>query len=81
MANSQTQKNHHCQLLNAKEVVRLLATSVRSAPRYRASGHLPQPVKISGSILGRLSDSRLFIEWDCDMAQLRVRKEAQNARK
>ena len=70
-----TQTNQTCQLLSAKELAKMLSTSVRSTWRYRASGHLPKPVKISGAIRWKLSDINLFLECDCDMDKFKALKQ------
>lgn len=71
------QKTHTCQLLSAKELAKILSTSVRSTWRYRSSGKLPQPVKIGiGAIRWRLSDIELFLECDCDMQRFEAMKQA-----
>jgi len=65
------------QLVSAKQLAKMLSTSVRSVWRYRASGHLPKTVKISGAIRWKMSDIELFLECDCDMAKYKARKEAE----
>ncbi len=65
--------NQNCQLLSAKALSKLLQTSVRSIWRYRASGHLPKTVKISGAIRWKMSDIELFTEkCNCDMDKFRA---------
>ena len=71
-----THTNQTCQLLSAKELAKMLSTSVRSTWRYRASGALPKPVKISGAIRWKLSDINLFLECDCDMDKFEAMKQA-----
>ncbi len=70
-----------CQLLSAKDVAKLLCTSVRSTWRYRASGHLPKPVKIAGAIRWKLSDIQLFLECDCDMERFLARRRGEDAKR
>jgi predicted DNA-binding transcriptional regulator AlpA len=65
------------QLVSAKQLAKMLSTSVRSVWRYRASGHLPKTVKISGAIRWKMSDIELFLECDCDMAKYKARKKAE----
>ncbi|NIP22273.1 MAG: helix-turn-helix domain-containing protein [Phycisphaerae bacterium] len=65
------------QLVSAKQLAKMLSTSVRSVWRYRASGHLPKTVKISGAIRWKMSDIELFLECDCDMAKFQARKAAE----
>ena len=68
-------KNKACQLINAKELAKLLSTSVRTIWRYRASGVIPEPVTIGSSVRWKLSDIQLFLECNCDMVRFRSRKE------
>ena len=44
------QRNENVQLLNAHELARILALSVRQIFRLNASGQIPAPVKIGGSV-------------------------------
>ena len=61
------------QLVSAKQLAKMLSTSVRSVWRYRASGHLPKTVKISGAIRWKMSDIELFTEkCNCDMDKFRA---------
>lgn len=75
MNNQNQESSRNCQLLSAKELARLLSTSVRSIWRYRSSGHLPETVKIAGAIRWKLSDIDLFLQCNCDMAEYHARKE------
>ena len=65
-----------CQVLSARALSKLLQTSVRSIWRYRSSGHLPKPVKISGAIRWKLSDIELFLQCNCDMQRFNAEKGA-----
>ncbi len=76
MSNEKT--NQNCKLISAKELSKLLSTSVRSIWRYRSSCCLPKPVKISGAIRWKIIDIELFLECNCDMAKFQARKEAEN---
>jgi prophage regulatory protein len=49
-------------LITAKKLSEILSTSIRSVWRLRASGRLPKPVVIGGSIRWSLSDIELWIE-------------------
>lgn len=69
--------NQNCQLLSAKQLAKMLSTSVRSIWRYRSSCCLPKPVKISGAIRWKIIDIELFLECDCDMAKFQARKAAE----
>ena len=58
--------NRTCQLLSAKALAKILATSVRSIWRYRSSGRLPKPVQVGqGAIRWRQSDIEKWISWGC----------------
>ena len=59
-------KSQNCQLLSAKELSKMLSTSVRSIWRYRSAQALPEPVKVGqGSIRWRQSDIERWIELGC----------------
>ncbi|MHC4602139.1 MAG: helix-turn-helix transcriptional regulator [Planctomycetota bacterium] len=66
--------NQTCALVSAKELSRLLSTSVRSIWRYRSAHCLPEPVQISGAIRWKLEDIRLFLDCDCNMVRYNARK-------
>jgi len=74
MSNEKT--NQNCKLISAKELSKLLSTSVRSIWRYRSSCCLPKPVKISGAIRWKIIDIELFLECDCDMQRFEAMKQA-----
>jgi len=69
--------NQTCQLLSAKALAKILATSVRSIWRYRSSGRLPKPVQVGqGAIRWRQSDIEKWISMDCpDRKEFEARKE------
>jgi predicted DNA-binding transcriptional regulator AlpA len=68
------------QLVSAKQLAKMLSTSVRSVWRYRASGHLPKTVKISGAIRWKMSDIELFTEkCNCDMDKFRAMQQARGS--
>jgi predicted DNA-binding transcriptional regulator AlpA len=72
-----TQTNQTCELFSAKQLAKMLSTSVRSVWRYRSAGRLPKTVKISGSIRWKLSDMSLFLDCNCDMQEFEARKGAE----
>jgi excisionase family DNA binding protein len=49
-------------LVNASEVARMLSVSKTTLWRLRASGRLPRPVRIGGSIRWRIAEIRTWIE-------------------
>jgi predicted DNA-binding transcriptional regulator AlpA len=57
--------NQTCQLLSAKQLAKLLSTSVRSVWRYRSANALPMPVRVGGAIRWRLSDIEKWISMGC----------------
>lgn len=63
MSNENTSQT--CQLLSAKELAKMLSTSVRSVWRYRSSGRLPETVKIAGAIRWRQQDIEQWISMGC----------------
>ena len=52
-------------LINVKEVARLTSTSTRTIHRWHDAGRIPQGMKISGCLRWRLSDVRIWIDWNC----------------
>lgn len=72
MNNSET--NSNCRLVSAKTLGKILSLSTRSVWRYRSSGLLPKPAKISGAIRWKLSDIDLFLGCDCDMQRFNAEK-------
>lgn len=63
MTNKNT--NQTCQLLSAKALSKILATSVRSIWRYRSAQALPEPVKVGGAIRWRQSDIEKWVHMGC----------------
>jgi predicted DNA-binding transcriptional regulator AlpA len=57
--------NQTCQLLSAKQLSKLLSTSVRSVWRYRSANALPQPVKVGGALRWRQADIEKWIRMGC----------------
>jgi len=77
MTKTQTTENQNCQLLTAKELSKILSTSVRSVWRYRSSGRLPETVKIAGAIRWRQQDIEQWISMGCpNQKEFLARKEA-----
>jgi len=67
------------QLLTAKDLAKILSTSVRSIWRYQSSGRLPKTIKIAGAIRWKKSDIDLWIAMNCpSMKEFQTRKEAQD---
>jgi excisionase family DNA binding protein len=57
----------NAQLLQVKEVARLLKISVRQVWKLTASGKLPNPVRIAGSVRWRESDIEAWIQGGCNL--------------
>ena len=74
MSNEKT--NQTCKLISAKELSKVLSTSVRTIWRWRSAQRLPEPVAISkGTIRWKLSEIHLFIEeCDCCIDRFNARK-------
>ncbi|TWU37506.1 Prophage CP4-57 regulatory protein (AlpA) [Novipirellula aureliae] len=53
------------ELVNARELARLLAVSERTLYRLKSTGELPQPVILGGSVRWRLSEIRNWIAKGC----------------
>lgn len=71
--------NQSCQLISARELAKLLSTSVRSIWRYRSSGRLPETVKIAGAIRWRRSDIEQWVSMGClDRRTFESLREAKN---
>jgi len=49
-------------LVNASEVARMLSISKTTLWRLRASGRLPRPIRIGGSIRWKMTEIRSWIE-------------------
>lgn len=58
-------RKQNYQLLSAKMVAEMLATSVRSVWRYRSAGRLPAPVKVGGAIRWRQADIEKWVSMGC----------------
>jgi len=56
-------------LLDVKTVAELLGCSARQVWKLRASGRLPEAVRLGRSVKWRQSDVQRFIECGCDMRQ------------
>jgi excisionase family DNA binding protein len=57
------------ELLSAETVAALLQVSVRTVWRLRASGRLPRPVQVGGSIRWRADDVRQWIGEGCPLVR------------
>ena len=55
-----TEQNN--QLITAKQLAAMLATSVRTVWRYRTEGRLPKEVIVGSSVRWRMSDIQLWIK-------------------
>ena len=68
------------QLITAKTLAKMLATSVRSVWRYKSTGRLPKSVKVGCSIRWRRADIQLWIEMGCPyQSEFETRKEVEHA--
>ena len=71
-----TQITQSPQLLSAKELAKVMSLSPRTVFRLRSSRRLPFPVYVGSSLRWRLSDIKLFLECDCDMAKFKAMKQS-----
>ena len=53
------------ELVNAKELARILAVSERTLYRLKSTGELPLPIVLGGSVRWRLSEIRQWIAQGC----------------
>lgn len=56
--------NQNEQLISVQTLAKMLAASVRSIWRYKSEGRLPKAVRVGSSVKWRMSDIRLWIQWD-----------------
>lgn len=69
--------NQEIQLLTAKDAAKICRLSKRSWFRLSATGRIPKPVKIGGSVRWRLSDIELWLSMNCPNRQeFEARREA-----
>jgi len=81
MSEEKCRGNRMCQLLSAKELARILSTSVRTVWRLRSADKLPRTVTIGGSVRWRQTDIEKWISLGCvDRKTLEVMKEAENVK-
>lgn len=75
------QKDKRQSLLPRTESSAYCALSTRTWSRLNASGNIPRPVRIGGSVRWRLSDLDLWISWGCPSRQeFEARKGTENAK-
>lgn len=55
----------HVELVNAKELARILSVSERTLYRLKSTGELPLPIVLGGSVRWRLSEIRHWIDQGC----------------
>jgi predicted DNA-binding transcriptional regulator AlpA len=72
-------KNQNCRLISCRQLAKMLSLSPRTVWRLRSSQALPKPISVGSSKRWKLSDIKLYLECNCDMALYQARKESQNA--
>ncbi|KPJ65379.1 MAG: hypothetical protein AMJ43_10860 [Coxiella sp. DG_40] len=63
--NTQTTQTYQTLTATAKDAAKICRLSKRSWFRLNSCGKVPAPVKIGGSVRWRLSDIKLWLEWNC----------------
>jgi excisionase family DNA binding protein len=56
-------------LIDARELARLLAVSLRHVHRMLAAGELPDPVRLGRALRWRRVDIEAFVDAGCDMTR------------
>lgn len=56
---------HEVELVNARELAKLLSISERTLYRLKSTGELPSPVVLGGSVRWRLTEIRQWIAKGC----------------
>jgi predicted DNA-binding transcriptional regulator AlpA len=68
-------------LVRAPEAAYLCGISEASWHRLSAAERTPAPVRLGGSVLWRVSDLKLFVEWGCpDRKEFEARIQAERGR-
>ncbi|WP_417377243.1 helix-turn-helix transcriptional regulator [Gimesia maris] len=58
-------KVQEVELVNARELAKLLSVSERTLYRLKSTGELPSPIVLGGSVRWRLSEIRQWISKGC----------------
>ncbi len=62
---SEIERSPAVELVNARELAKLLAVSERTLYRLKSTGELPPPIVLGGSVRWRLSEIRQWIGKGC----------------